>query len=115
MSNLQYMYVRQQWCNGTAQHIYIDIVLRGTHLELLVHCQSCLGSAFVLLALLLHDCCRFAVSFRALLVLLQESFLFALKERSSFYICSEETNIFAHRYCSCFVFQKRRAQTPKSI
>jgi hypothetical protein len=122
------MYVRQQWCNGqqriftltqlltahvceaamvqrTAAHYYTDTVLRGTHLELLVHRESCLGSAFVLLALLLHDCCRLAVSFRALFVLLQKSFLFTLKEKSSFDISSiEDTNMFVRRYRSCFVF-----------
>jgi len=88
----------------TAVHLYTDTVLRGTHLELLVHCESCLGSAFVLLALLLHDRCRLAVSFRALFVLLQKSFLFTLKEKSSFDISIEDTNIFVRRYRSCFVF-----------
>jgi len=90
-----------QW---TAQYIYTDTILRGTHLELFVHCESCLGSALVLLALLLHDCCRFAISFRALFVLLQKSFLFTLKEGISFYMSSKETNIFVRHYGSCFVF-----------
>ena len=75
--------VMQQMCNGQHNDTQFS-VLTGTHLELLVHCEACLGSAFVLLALLLHGCCRFAVSFRALLVLLQKSFLFTLKKRRFF-------------------------------
>lgn len=50
-----------------------------THLELLVHREPRLGRAFVLLALLLHGSCGFAVRLRPLLVLLQKPLLLTLK------------------------------------
>jgi hypothetical protein len=54
-------------------------VRSGTHLELLVHRETRLGRAFILLTLLLHGSSSLAVRLRSLLVLLKKPLLFALK------------------------------------